>query len=168
MGFRESLNQKPALIASVVGVLVVAVLFLLGKQIVGGGDPRLGSGKAFYSVDDGQTYFSYDSSNIAPFDYSGKTAVQAFVYSADGGKTRFVGYLQRFTPAGKQKMIEKRKQIEQSKGLPTLDRDLLENTEVKKPGDKSWVKLSDMAQSSRVTAVVDPKNPSASADPVDP
>lgn len=168
MGLRESLNKKPALSASLAGVVVLAILYILWKQVAGGGDPRLGSGKAFYSVDDGQSYFAYDSSNIAPFDYEGKTAVQALVYSADGGKTRFVGYLQRFTPAGKQKMIEKRKQIEQTKGLPSLDQDLLANTEVKRPGDRTWVKLSDLPNSAKVTAVVDPKHPTASADPIDP
>jgi len=168
MGIRETLNQKPAITTSVAAIFVLVFLGIVGWQLFGGTDPRLGTGNAFYTVDDGQTFFLADSSNIAPFDYNGKPAVQALVYSADGGKTRFVGYLQRFTPVGRQKMIEKRKQLAESKRMPSLDPELMANTEVKRPGEKNWVKLSDVATSSQVTLVVEPNNPSKPAEPVEP
>ena len=52
--------------------------------------------KAFYSDDDGQTYFVDDLWKVPPFDHNGKTAVRAYVFSYDGGKKQFVAYLMKY------------------------------------------------------------------------
>ena len=169
MGLRQLTSDKQGLVVGVFGVILAGSIAYLLWQFVGGStDPRLGSGKAFYSIDDGKSYFVEDSAKIAPFDHEGKQAVQAMVYTADGGKTRFVGYLMRFSERGKAKMNEMRTKIKENRGMPSLDPELQANTEVKKPGDKNWVKLSDIANSGKVMLVMVPNDPTRAADPVEP
>ena len=53
------------------------------------------------TVDDGATYFPDDANKIPPFTKDGKEAVRARVFSCDGGKTKYVAYLERITPKAK-------------------------------------------------------------------
>ncbi len=60
--------------------------------------------QAYYSVDDGQTFFADDINLVPPFEKDGKMAVRAHVFTCDGGKTPFVAYLERYTPEAKGKI----------------------------------------------------------------
>lgn len=131
MDLKEKFNASGPLkkIAAGVGVLVVAFAALwLGSSTSGGG-PSNGGDKLFYSVDDGATWFEDSADLVPPFDHNGKPACQVFVYSVDGGKSQFAGYLQRFNAAAK-------KQLNQNANTPRS----IGGMEVKKPGPKeSWV-----------------------------
>lgn len=168
MGFRQSAKDRPTLFAVVFGALILVCIAVVIWQLTGSTDPRLGSGKAFFSVDDGKTFFVADSSKVAPFDHNGQQAYQAMVYSADGGKTRSVGYLMRFSEKGKAKMNEMRAKIKETRGMPSMDAELQANTEVKRPGEKNWVKLSDVGSAAEIMRVASPDDPSRSADPIEP
>ncbi len=169
MGIRDTLNRqgKPvtALVVLVLLASIVAIVYYQSRS----GD-RFGAGSAFYTSDDGKSFFEANSSNIPPFTHDGKEAVQALVYTADGGKTRFVGYLMRFTPRGIQYLKESRAKAAASDRptLPGFDSELQSNTEVKRPGDKTWVKLSDISRASEVMSIRSPTDPAKPADPVDP
>jgi len=96
---------------------------------------------AFYSDDDGQTYFKDSIYRFAPFDHNGKTADIAIVCT--DGKQNFVGYLERYTP-------EARKQLQSAYDANPTEHykaiDLMaspaismQGMEVKIPGkDNSW------------------------------
>lgn len=86
---------------------------------------------AYYSTDDGTTFFR-DTMHIPPFDKNGKQAVMAMVFSCDGGKTQFIGYLLRYTPAGQELLKEDLKRSGQSRA------DMKGEYEVKKPGPGPW------------------------------
>ena len=65
--------------------------------------------------------------------YQGKEAVQAMIYTADGGATKFVGYLLRYTAEGKLKM-KIRLSDPKAEMVPIPP----EWTEVKRPGSGWW------------------------------
>lgn len=93
MGVRETLNKKPGLVTGLtIGIVaVVAVVLFVQNRKPHAGAPT----RAFFTTDDGATLFDDSADQVAPFDHDGRQAVQARVFSCDGGKTRFVGFLER-------------------------------------------------------------------------
>jgi hypothetical protein len=112
-------------------------------------------GQLYYTTDDGATTFAAPANLIPPFDHNGKQAVRAVVFSGDGGRTTFVGYLQRYSAAAKQQM-EAAKQAPKPGGKMVMSapKQNVAMIEVKKPGDKNWVDQSSPAgvAVTRVTA----------------
>lgn len=146
MGLRETLNRNPGLTTAatafiIILALVVAVLsFMRAKR-----SPSGPSDRVWYSDDDGNTWFPDDRNRVPPFDHKGKPAVRAYLFTCDGGKTKFVGWLERYTPeAAKQLEAQRAKGGGSGFRLENEDR---QGVEVKKPktGDKAWVKQSDAA-----------------------
>ncbi len=140
MGVRETLNKQPAITTgATIGIIVIALGFIIW-QVVGGGNHIRIPTKAYYTVDDGATYFKDDINLIAPFDHDGKQAVKADVFKCPSGG-EFVGYLERYTPDAK-------KIIEDSRNHPNTDdfgkaaEASQRGLEVKAPstGDQGWVK----------------------------
>lgn len=87
--------RKPQLAIAALCVCTLGVLLVVASGIRGD-RPASGSSQAYYSDDDGQTYFVDSIDKIPPFYHGGKEADRAFVFS--GGDGKFVGYLQRFKP----------------------------------------------------------------------
>jgi hypothetical protein len=124
------------------------------------------SGKSFYTVDDGQTLFTDDSRKLPPFDYNGKPAYRCYVFTSDDGKTKFVGYLERYS--------EEAKKIKESlNGGATVDplqtRKLMAGTEVKRPGngETAWVNRAD-PRSREITTPRHPDDPQRQVVAVEP
>jgi hypothetical protein len=137
MGIREKLNNSKKLGVGVgIGFLLLAivVLYLTFRDTT---PPALE--KAFFSIDDGKTYFTDDIKKVAPFQHDGKEAVRAYVY--DQGGAKIVAYLERFTPAAKPKMEALLAGNDGSlKAQSELGQFLMENpAEIKRPGDKTWL-----------------------------
>lgn len=91
---------------------------------------------AWYTVDDGKSWFQDDAERIPPFEHDGKQAVRVHLFTCDGGKTRFVGYLQKLPEEVLKKYRDKG--IDPSK----VDDDELAADSgwlVKRPGDPEWV-----------------------------
>lgn len=87
-----------------VAVLLVAAV-ALGYQLVGGRENGAAgpvAKTAYYTDDNGKTFFKDDVNKIPPFDHNGKQALRCDVFEA-GGK-QFVGLVYRFTEAGKRDM----------------------------------------------------------------
>ena|ERR1700722_20041704 len=103
MGVRDKLTGN-----SIAAVGTTLALFIAAAVVFHGyfssaasnrhGDPF----SAFYSDDDGQTYFKDSTFKFPPFDHNGKTAYGALVYS--DGDRKFVAYLVRFTPDTKKQL----------------------------------------------------------------
>jgi hypothetical protein len=142
MGIRERINDNRGL---TIGVICVVIAIGVGMIVV----QVLANRKAYptklpdayYSIDDGQTFFAENSENIAPFEYKGKTAVRAYVFACSDGK-QFVGYLERYTPEARRAIV-----VEKKSG-PQLQ---IYGRELKKPGAATWTKSGDFAGIAKVT-----------------
>jgi hypothetical protein len=145
VGIRETLNENPRLTTGItIGIIVVVLGFILwqmhgGSSSTPDGGGRSGGAQAYFSDDDGKTYFPDAATKVPPFDHGGKEAVRAHVLKCDG-KT-FVNFLERYTPEGKKKM-------EAMGGKPPVgDPTAMESVrsagmEVKRPGDKEWIRAN--------------------------
>jgi hypothetical protein len=92
--------------------------------------------KAYYTVDDGRTWFVDQAERIPPFDHEGRPAVRAQLFSCDHERTVFVGYLQKVPEDVLQKYRDK--------GIDPAAVDDDELAEeggwlANRPGDRDWV-----------------------------
>jgi len=155
---RQWLNEHPAVAAGIVTGVVALAIGVIVVQVLGARQKIPSSlPKAFYTVDDGKTFFEMGSENIAPFDYKGKEAVAAYVFECNG--KRFVGYLERYTSQARQKLIAQKDFSPQ---------DQIKGRELKRPGDAAWVKSGDFAAVAKVTDVKCPDGGGQAPDPVAP
>jgi hypothetical protein len=90
------MNVAAAAVGAVAAAVIVCVVGGLVYMLRPA--PPVGNAQlAFYSDDDGQTWFTDSIYKFPPIDHNGKAAVRAYVYSYSKGQ--FVGYLQRYKPA---------------------------------------------------------------------
>ena len=128
MGLRETLNENPGLTTTATAIIILAaIVFIVVSMFRSSGDVAA-TGGAVGNKD----YFTDDD---------GKTAYRARLYTCDGGKTKVIGWLERYTPEGKKLMED---QIKRAAGAPVLIEDQ-SGLQLKKPGtgDKGWVNASD-------------------------
>lgn len=139
MGLRETINQKKGLTTGVALLVMVGAIAFLAYQVFNtGANASSEAMQAFYSTDDGKSFFQADSSNHSPFMHEGKEAYQAHMFTCDDGQTLFVGYLSRL-PA------EALAKVKAAQGGPPDEYDRVLSQayaegEIKRPGDATWVK----------------------------
>jgi hypothetical protein len=139
-------DKKMGIVVAISLLLVAA--FALAIQIWPQRKPNLA--QAYYTDDDGQTWFKDSAFKVAPFDHNGKTAVIAEIYSYDNGNKQFCAYLAKYTSDLKQR-LESALADAQTKGLPPNSVSLFNDrqglnsgTLVKSPGDSnSWMPFND-------------------------
>lgn len=139
MGLRETINQKKGLTTGIALVVTVGALIFLAYQMMSGStnatvEPML----AFYTTDDGKSFFQAPASNLSPFMHEGKEAFQAHLFTCDDGKTLFVGYMSRL-PADEIAKIKAAEAVSPEAYDNALSA-AYANGEVKRPGDTQWVK----------------------------
>jgi hypothetical protein len=149
MGIRETLSKRPALstgvgAAIVVGMIVYTIHSLMPSDVYS---------KAYFTIDDGQTLFTASINQRAPFDHHGQPAYRAWVFSCDGGKTTFVGFLERCTPQAITRLDALQPDYDAGKThippTPTAA-----ETEVKKPGPGNpWVSRANYQQAQKIVNV---------------
>jgi hypothetical protein len=171
MSFRATLIEKPIrAVALAVGLLVIGV-FLIGSQMRSAGTP-VSHSKAFFTIDDGRTWFPDDATKLPPFDKDGKQAVRAYVFQCASGKP-FVNHLERFKPEAKRTLEDAGKADPNPKAsgppknLPALQSAYTGGREVKRPGDAKWIGTANFRDAAQVMAVKCPDG-SADAQPVEP
>jgi hypothetical protein len=118
------------------------------------------NGRAWFTIDDGKTWFADDASRIPPFDCQGKPAVLCFVYKSRGHQP-WVSHLLRYTPKGK-KILEERRH--KGGGVNTMGVSL---SEVKKPGAAVWISTGD-PRAVEIQDVKCPDGSTAEVEPLDP
>jgi len=157
MGIREWLNRNQGLAAGAVLLLVVIALgvsvyhYLANRRAISTKVPD-----AYFTIDDGKTYFTASTENVPPFDYQGKQAVRAYVFECSG--TRFVGYLERYKADARQAKIEK-------KATPATQ---IYGRELKRPGEPAWVNSGDQSAVAKIVDVQTPTGMSGSPEPIEP
>ena len=161
MSFKETLNKKPMLVTAVTLVVIAFAVYMSVSSL------RLNSGPsykppqaAYFTSDDGKTFFVDDAAKVAPFKAAdGKDAAEAFVFSCDGDKDPFVAYMMRYTPEAKKAMeaaYSRSTMVEgQRKYASMQDRDQVLFAselfaEVKQPADSTWVSVRDATKYAKV------------------
>ena len=153
MGLRETLNKKPGLAAGLgIALLVLGIAFIALQLSLGG--PREPSGMAYFSTDDGQTWFVDSADKLPPFQHDGKEAFRAYVFEC-GGK-EFVNHLERYTPEAK-KTMEAALEAERSGKAPpsagAIQQAASAGRQLKKPGAKEWVAAGNFAKTGPILNV---------------
>jgi hypothetical protein len=150
---RQTLNENPILAgvgAGVVGVLALG--FVLIRACSSPDEPTRGtvSTKAYFTTDDGKTWFVDDVKNVPPYTVNkpgdpnhGKTAVRARVVRCKGGQP-YAATLERYSSEEKQRLEKILKQ--QGEKARRLPRDYMSGATalLKKPGtgDQGWLTFS--------------------------
>jgi hypothetical protein len=135
MGARQLINERPGLSAVVGGILCLASasLILLAQRDGSVRPPR----QLFFTTDNGQTFFTDDATRLAPFTHDGREAVQANMFTCDGGRTRFVAYLQKYSEVYKKAVNNHSHNVSPD----VMKKGML----VKRIDDKNWIPLNSPA-----------------------
>lgn len=150
MGIREKLEQRGPLVG--IGAAVVLVGSVVAIIVQARNLQSFNAGDAYFSTDDGQTFFVDTGAKLPPFEVDGKQAVKAHVFMC-GGK-RVVGYLSRYTPETLKAIEDAKAARDQGKPPPNVH--LLAGMgttglEVKRPGPNNpWVKQADVNRATRI------------------
>lgn len=156
-------NHGKLVYATLGGLAVLVALLVMWSPWKA--DPTVAgaTGKSFFSVDDGATWFADDAAKIAPFMHDGKEAARVYVFRYGNDKP-FVNHLERFKPAAK-KFLE---DLHSPSHLGPPDVAALKDTglsgrEVKRPGDKAWTNCADIRAAGAIST---PKSSKDGAEPV--
>ncbi|HEX2972364.1 MAG TPA: hypothetical protein VHP11_08520 [Tepidisphaeraceae bacterium] len=152
MGFRDTLNKNPQ--AVMIGTIAITVLALL--LVVWQLWPASSSAvsKAYFTIDDGKTFFVDDIYKIPPFKYQGKDAVRAHVYRVGEKGPMTVEWMEKFTPELKAK-IEKYYADKKNRGTYVAEfyDDMFKL--VKKKGTDQWMNGAMVLQAWRMVQTKD-------------
>jgi hypothetical protein len=136
MGARQWLGEHPAASGAFACVAtLVALFFILVQLHPHRSNVSLRPARAFFSDDDGKTYFPDNADKLPPFDHDGKTAYGAMVLRC-ADKKPFVAFLLKYEPADIGKLEERIKRSE-TPGIILSELGAL--AEVKRPGESRWV-----------------------------
>jgi hypothetical protein len=104
VGIRETINKNPKQAIGIgVCVLVMGVLLMIW-QLWPQKPPVAAPGRAYFTVDDGASYFEDDATHVPPFQHDGKEAVRAHVYRCGETGRAFVGWMEKYSPQTKDKI----------------------------------------------------------------
>lgn len=173
MSLREAINRRPAVAkALALSLLFVATALIVYQLRADAGARREPITEAFYSVDDGATYFADDVNKVSGFDHAGRPAYRAYVFRNGDGEP-FVGYLERYAPEVRAELVKRTAEAGAAApgaaGVPARaqTKALVKARQVKKPGDADWVAADD-PQVSRVLAIRAPDGGDDDLAPVTP
>jgi hypothetical protein len=152
MGIRESLNQNQGIVICGATAIVLVAVLVIGIQLWPGG--RQVHSRAFYTIDDGQNLIVDRIDRHPPFEIDGRQAVRAYVFTCDGGRTRFVGYLERYTPDAHRHLEQMRDRDPQHMEMG-MDEIIVYGSEVRRPNmtEGVWIPRRDTDRAEEVTDV---------------
>ena len=168
MGIREKLNENPIITT----VLTIVILLGAGAYIImrfmnhgSSNAPKIPT-KAYYSDDDGSTWFVDDANKIPPFDHGGKQAVRAILFRCGKDGRPFVQRLEEYDQEVQEK-IKAQLKAEHPMSPVAAQFMFVEGTMVKKPGGKEWIKLkpNDADSAKAWTEVMNAKCPDGTTIP---
>jgi hypothetical protein len=136
VGIRETLNRKPSVAISATALVALAAIgFCIWYVLPSARQANLAH--EYFTDDDGATWFTASNTDIPPFDHNGRLAVIAKVFRCRNG-TAFVGYLAKFSPEAKKRMIQARASGHMQLGT-SVEKQTGPDMLVKKPSGKEWV-----------------------------
>jgi hypothetical protein len=106
VGIRETLNKNPKQTYIFVGIILFLTIAVIAYSIRSEAPPKART-KAYYTDDDGKTFFVDDIKKAAPFDRNGKMVYLAHVYICEANKDKkFVGYVEMYNPAEREMLVK--------------------------------------------------------------
>lgn len=139
MGVREALNKNKGVAATVSAVVLCGAVALMIWENTGSGPTRIT--KAYYTVDEGKTWFVDDANKMAPFDHDGQQAYRADLFKDSSGK-KFVGFLERYTDKAKARVAQLRAKPVSEQNPSEIGAIANAGLEVRRPGDTKWVPMT--------------------------
>jgi hypothetical protein len=144
MGIRETLNRNSVL---TVGTIVCAIAFcavVIGMELRGnkGEPPKY----AYYTTDDGKTWFSDSAIRLPPYDHDGSPAVRCIVFKGPNGQ--YAGLLEKLSDDTRARLAKTGDQFLPF-GTPVL---------VKKPGEKEWTSMDVSQEAMIIIKILGPEN----------
>lgn len=119
-----------------VPTFVVVVFAILGLTLLNSQKGEISTetiSRAYFTDDDGKTYFEDDVSKAFPFDRGGKSVYRAYVYRCGDKGKPFVGAVGRQSkPSGQSVTLNSNYKGETQPGP----------IEIRKPGTENWVTLA--------------------------
>lgn len=146
-------------------VLAPMLLLLRSAQVESG--PQIPT-QAYYTIDDGQTWFADEIDKIPPFEKDGKPAYRVHIFRCGKGAP-FASHLERYTADAKGKLEQAR--LAGPGADPGLYEEvMMSGIEVKKPGtgEGGWVRQSDFARASEIMSPLCPDGTTNNIEPVYP
>jgi hypothetical protein len=117
--------------------MLIIGLGIIGIQLIrAGGTGITVSDSAFYTDDNGKTFFKDERYKVVPFDHNGKQAYRADVFQCRDGK-QFVGLMYRHNAVGRKAMEKHKGHESQSASMAGIE---IQGMEVKPAGapDTAW------------------------------
>lgn len=153
MSVRKWLNENRGLAIGIVALIIIISGWLIVRQSMTLFDDGVPGG-AYYTVDDGQTWFKGDINQPTPFQHDGKEAVQAHVFECNGKK--FVAYMTRHAPQAREAIEKfnaarsegKKIDAELARGMAFAG---MAGKEYKAPGGTKWLTQGNSAEVSKLT-----------------
>jgi hypothetical protein len=107
MSVRETLNRGKARtwVGGAAGIVIVAAVVFIYLYWTSG-RVHFHANEAYFSDDDGQSYYKDSIYHFPPYDHDGRTAYEAMVAISTRGD-RFVAYLMRYRPSVRKELQEK-------------------------------------------------------------
>ena len=145
MGVREWVNKNQQAATAAAGAMTVLAVGLIIYQLL----PERPETKAWYTTDDGKTWFKDSNRLVPPFERDGKQAVLAKVYKCEGKE--FVAWMERYKPGPAKKLREYRAKEDAGQPVPDDAGVGFGSVEYKRPGAKEqWTSelhlMTDMMQ----------------------
>ena len=167
MGIRQTLNRNPVLTSAIAAVIIAIVAAMQLKRACSAPRPDApqGTRKAYFTVDDGEHWFADDASKVPPFEYDGKDAYRVAVFRCAGGKP-FAARLERFSEPTR-KRLQDAVDAAQAGGKPMPVSAPNAEMEIKRPGEKEWVKQSSKTAKD-FAAIMAVRCPDGSAERIEP
>lgn len=142
MGIRQTLNENPAITTALTaGIIILAIVVILWQAFGKSGPSAQVPTKAFFSDDDGQTWFLDSADKIPPFDHDGKLAYRVQLFRCGEGTKPFVGHLEGFDEADKQKIEESVKSGVKAAVATSARMGMGNGLKIKRPKEAVWVKF---------------------------
>jgi hypothetical protein len=144
------MNQNKNISVGITIAIILAALVFIYYQIKGESIPEAPPAMAYYTTDEGKTFFAEDQMHETPFDHNGQQAVRAWLYTCGTSTDKKLGYLERYTPAFLKQLAQSK-----SSNQPLDPMIIVEQGdtiyEVKKPGTGTWIPKAGAAGQRMIT-----------------
>jgi hypothetical protein len=140
---RDQLNKHPVASSALVAAALVLAVFVIIQYLKRPGY-SLPAG-AFFTSDDGRTWFEKELTNIPPFESGGGSAVGCSVFAARHDGTQFVGILSKFSDHAKADLDALVKSGASVSAVRQAMMNVPANQRLcKLPGSTEWIPVSDV------------------------
>jgi hypothetical protein len=158
MPLREWIDKHRGWANGAAIAMVCVAVALIVNEVRSGGIPQVKY--AFYSDDNGQSYFRDDVNKLFPFDHNGSPAYRAYVFQI-GGRKPSVGYLERINDKAAAKLLALQSQPQTPELVTQMDLVRTPGLEARTPGSTRWLPENTAAFSKMINGLKGPDGSTA-------